>query len=269
VRVRTQVDAGCDICCAGWSVPWSHPSLLFLLLLLCCLAEADFNNENNNNNNNNNGNNQYNNNNNGNNQNYWYTYYMGPYCASDGKSIHLGLFTDDGCVVAAEDQSIYKSRTGVDLPYASQAIIPAGECMSCEDPEQKREYEQNQYNGNNNNNNGDNNNGNNNGNNGWYYDAEPSELCQESYERAVKCETNMNLAYPDTTGCTFINNYLGKLESASRSFTTTSGSGSATASVMAWLFGFTTIMFGAYAYFLYRKIKRGAVSLAGQGGAMA
>ena len=228
------------------------------------------NNNNNNNNNNGNNNNQNNYNNNGNyDAALWYEYFMGPYCASDGKSIKLGLYYDDGCTIAADnDAEIFYKRTGMEMPYSKSAIIPHGECLSCEDQEQAREnaYQQNQ-NGNNNNNQNNNNQNNNNGN--WYYDMEPSELCANSYERAARCETGMNVAYPDTTGCTFINTYLPKLESASRSFTKISGASSGPAKAFAWIFGITTVLFGAYAYFLYRKIKRGAVNLSSQEGAMA
>ena len=80
----------------------------------------------------------------------------------------------------------------------------------------------------------------------------------------------MSVAYPDTTGCTFINEYLPKLEGASKSFMKTSGDSSGKAAIVfAWMFGLTTVLFGAYAYFLYRKIKRGAVNLSSQDGAMA
>lgn len=231
------------------------------------------NDNNNNNQNGNNNNNQNNNQYNYNNQDaaYYYDYFMAPYCASDGKSIKMRMYYDDGCTIPAENGAdIFYKRTGMEMPYSSASIIPHGECMSCEDPEQAREaaqngYQQNQYNGNN----GNNNNANNNGN--WYYDAEPSQLCQESYERAARCETNMNVAYPDTTGCDFINTYLPKLESASRSFSRVSAGGSAggPARAFAWIFGITTVLFGAYAYFLYRKIKRGAVNLSSQEGSMA
>ena len=221
-------------------------------------TEVQFNNNNNNNNNNQNNNNQ----NNYNDAAYWYEYFMGPYCASDGKSILMRLYYDDGCTIVAKDNSVFYKRTGMEMPYESSSIVPHGECFSCEDPEQAREAEQQNYQ--------QNNNGNNNNNGNWYYDAEPSQLCQESYERAARCETGMNVAYPDETGCTFINSYLPKLEGASKSFMKTTGSSSSkTAVVFAWLFGLSTVLFGAYAYFLYRKIKRGAVNLSSQDGALA
>ena len=48
-------------------------------------------------------------------------------------------------------------------------------------------------------------NGGNNNNNGNNKDAKSSQLCEDSYDSAVKCETNLtNLAYPDTSGCSYI-----------------------------------------------------------------
>lgn len=232
------------------------------------------NNNGNNNNNNGNNNNQYNQNN-YNDAAYWYEYFMAPYCASDGKSIKLRLYYDDGCTIPAENsESVFYKRTGMTMPYSDEPIIPHNECMTCQDQEQMREYEQeqmqNQYNNNGNNNNNYNQNQQNQYNNGnFYYDVEPSELCQNSYERAVRCESGMNIAYPDESGCDFIKTYLPKMDGASRSFSSSISSSGGPAKAFAWIFGITTVLFGAYAYFLYRKIKRGAVNLSSQDGAMA
>lgn len=72
---------------------------------------------------------------------------------------------------------------------------------------------------------------------------------------------------PDTSGCEFIDNILPRLESASLAITT--GRRSGTGNAFAWLFALTTLLFGAYSYFLYRKIKRGSVTLSSQDGSMA
>jgi len=205
--------------------------------------------------------NQYNNNQNGQNNgqnNYNYQnnngemeLFVGPYCASDGKSIHLGLFYNEGCSNKA-DLSLYeKANWGQSLPYSAknQPIIRHGEWISCEQvDENQNQYQnnQNQYN-----------------NNNWN-DREAIELCQQSYEQAAKCETGMDHYYADTSGCEFIKTTLPRLHAAA------SGgmSGGSTSSALAWLFGTTTALFGAYAYFLYRKIKRGSVTLASQDGVM-
>ena len=79
---------------------------------------------------------------------------------------------------------------------------------------------------------------------------------------AVKCEAGMDVNYKDTSGCEYIKNILPRLTSASRTSSVVGGgsSGGTAAVAFAWIFAATTILFGAYAYFLYRKIKRGAVT---------
>mmetsp|Transcript_9948 Transcript_9948/g.21688 ORF Transcript_9948/g.21688 Transcript_9948/m.21688 type:complete len:409 (+) Transcript_9948:80-1306(+) len=233
-------------------------------------AEMEAANDNNQNGNYNRYNNYQNNQNNGNNNNgnnWAYNseypnwdgeYKIGPYCASDGKSIYLGTFYDDECTVpASKGYEAYKSMNyGQSLPYASESIMPTNACVDCVDKEAM--YENNQ-NGNYNNYNG----------NQWN-NMEPREFCQQAYEGAAKCEVSGgSWYYPTTTGCDFINKYLPILSSTTP-FSISSGGSSSSAVVFAWIFAITTILFGAYAYFLYRKIKRGASGLASQeGGAMA
>ena len=86
------------------------------------------------------------------NQNQYYEqnapqYYIGPYCAEQGGSIHLGLFYDDTCTTFADNKGgsyTFKTLTGQDLPYGSKSIITS-DCLSCQN--------NNQNNNNNNNNN--------------------------------------------------------------------------------------------------------------------
>jgi len=208
------------------------------------------------NNNNNNNQNQYNQNQNGNQYNYnangyYGQYFIGPYCsAKDSKSIFLGVFYDESCVNQASTDVYGQKNYGATLPFSSEPIVTLDDCMSCKDVEQ----------GNNNNNNGGNNNG--------YYYAEPNEFCAQTYEMSARCEKNMDIMYPDTSGCDYINNFLPRIQTASRSISTASTGGTA-GKALAWVFAATTVIFGAYAYFLYRKIKRGTVNLASQDGSMA
>jgi hypothetical protein len=206
-------------------------------------------NGNNNNNNNNNGQNYYNN------QNGFYgVYYVAPYCATDGASIHLGVFYDQQCMNKAEDSVYGDKNYGATLPYSSgvKSLVIANDCIACLDTQ-----------------NDDNNNNNNNNNNNGNYEI--TELCENTYMESAKCETNMGLQYPDTSGCSFINDILPRMEKSlstnSKAKTSSGGGGAATA--FAWVFGISTVLFGAYAYFLYRKIKRGSVNLSSQEGAMA
>eukprot|EP00542_Grammatophora_oceanica_P020919 CAMPEP_0194027736 /NCGR_PEP_ID=MMETSP0009_2-20130614/1818_1 /TAXON_ID=210454 /ORGANISM="Grammatophora oceanica, Strain CCMP 410" /LENGTH=394 /DNA_ID=CAMNT_0038666893 /DNA_START=53 /DNA_END=1237 /DNA_ORIENTATION=- len=198
--------------------------------------------EGNNNNNNNNNNWNYNNGDGA----YYGELFVGPMCSSNGKSILLAAFYDEACSVPA-DSGIYESQNyGASLPYSTESLIKP-DCISCE------QVDQDQNNNNNNNNNGNNNNNNNNG------DVELKELCEQTYELAGRCESNLNIAYPDETGCNYINNILPKMEGATKSLS--SGSGGKAAVVCAWVFGILTAILGVYAFLLYRRLKRSKVAL--------
>eukprot|EP00980_Cylindrotheca_fusiformis_P004048 scaffold880_cov132-Cylindrotheca_fusiformis.AAC.44 len=69
------------------------------------------------------------------NQNNNVEYFIGPYCAEQGGSIHLGLFLDDACTSFADNKGgsyTYKAFTGESLPYSSQSII-TNDCLSCQE----------------------------------------------------------------------------------------------------------------------------------------
>jgi len=186
------------------------------------------------------------NNNNNNNNGNAVVYYVGPTCSEkDGKSIFMAVFTDQGCSAKAED-GIYESMTyGSTLPYSTEPIVQS-ECTSCTKQ--------------------DDNNNNNNNNNGNY---EISELCENSYQSATRCEEGLDLGqyfYPDNSGCTYIKTILPKIEKATRSSSTSASSskseGKGAAVTFAVLFAFTSVILGAYSFFLYRKIHRAKVNLA-------
>lgn len=222
-------------------------------MLLLCFSELEGGNDNGGNNGN------YNYNNNGDAANYYQQYFVGAYCSpKDGKSIHLGLFHDAGCSSRASNGAdIYAARNyGAELPFYSESMVKS-ECISCQQVD---------------NDNNNNNNGNNNGN----YNYETIELCEQSYEQAARCETNLSpnsqYFYPDTSGCTYINTILPRLESATTSVhkKISSGSdGNGPARTFAVLFAISTIILGAYSFFLYRKIHRAKVNLSQSEGAMA
>jgi hypothetical protein len=112
---------------------------------------------------------------------------------------------------------------------------------------------------------------NNNNNNNY----ETSELCETTYEAAARCETNLatpsgyssSYWYPDTSGCTYINNVLPKMVVASRASSSGSGGGAATG--FAVIFGMSSVVLGAYSFFLYRKIHRAKVNLQHTDGSLA
>lgn len=97
-------------------------------------------------------------------------YYVGPYCAEQGGSIYLGLFSDDACTEFLDEQggaSTYKTLSGESLPYASTSIVGM-ECVSC--------LEQKDANGNDDANQDEDN---------------VSEQCEEVYQAAGKCESSL------------------------------------------------------------------------------
>jgi len=105
------------------------------------------------------------------------TYYIGLYCADQGGYIYLGMFTDDKCTNFADKnagRTTYKSLTrGQELPYSDYSMIRS-DCVSCEEQEY-RDGNQND-------------------------DAEDeisvSNACEEVYQSAGKCETEMDDSGP-------------------------------------------------------------------------
>ena len=185
-------------------------------------------------------------------------YRVGAYCADDGKSINLGVFYDEDCSLRAPNSVYSKLNYGQSLPFSSESIVPSSTCLSCIDQEKQAE----------NNNDRDNNQNGNANENNWY-NMEPREFCVQAYTDSTKCENENNgfIYYTQDSGCYFINKYLPNLPSKSAARI----AGGAKASlVFAWVFAISTLLFGSYAYFLYRKIKRGGAGLISQqGGALA
>eukprot|EP00525_Craspedostauros_australis_P003505 CAMPEP_0198112830 /NCGR_PEP_ID=MMETSP1442-20131203/4618_1 /TAXON_ID= /ORGANISM="Craspedostauros australis, Strain CCMP3328" /LENGTH=419 /DNA_ID=CAMNT_0043769745 /DNA_START=32 /DNA_END=1291 /DNA_ORIENTATION=- len=236
----------------------------------CAEVEAQ-----NNNNNNNNYNYNYNQNNN-NNVNPYAQYFVGAYCnMDDGHSINIGVFQDAGCISPAPSNTYEALTYGQTLPFENESII-SSDCIACKRVDQDQNQNQNDNN-NNYNYNYNNNNGNNNNNNNQDQNYEVNEICQQSYEQAARCESGLDNVggyfYPDTSGCEYINNILPKLERASRQISSRSiggaGDGKGVAIGFAVLFAMSTIVLGAYSFFLYRKISRAKTGLAASDGVSA
>lgn len=106
-------------------------------------------------------------------------YYLGPYCSNDGKSIYLGLFSDDGCSEFANcGNSCFQSKYGYNLPYAEESVVSKN-CLSC-----SYNYFSQQYDGSS--------------------DYGASDGCKEIYSNAGKCETRMSISYPNDSACKYI-----------------------------------------------------------------
>lgn len=113
-------------------------------------------------------------------------YFVGPYCSEQGGSINLGMFTDESCSVPIEDETYgaytFKTWTGFSLPYAEKSII-GSECNSCLMVDENED-----------------------GNNGDDQEVELTEVCQQAYMNAGKCEINMGSGprYPNDNACNYI-----------------------------------------------------------------
>jgi hypothetical protein len=161
-------------------------------------------------------------------------YYMGPYCAEQGGSIYLGLFTDDSCTTFADDyggKEAYYTLTGQELPYGATNMITM-DCYSCMEAEA-----QYNYNGNDND------------------DADNvSEMCEQIYSQAGKCESalQVNGLYPNYAACSYIQ---GIQVIRKNGIIVRSGSkANKTASIFIGIFVVAFVLLSAYVYYLKTKL---------------
>ena len=104
-------------------------------------------------------------------------------------------------------------------------------------------------------------------NNNYNYEQnapETLEMCEELYQVSGRCETNLNIGYPDTSACEFISTILPKLEGASKNLGLYSGIKNSNATVpivCAWTFGVLSLALGVYSFLLYRRLRRTKVAL--------
>jgi hypothetical protein len=141
-------------------------------------------------------------------------YYVGPKCSSNHQKINLGVFTDEYCTQEYDD-GIFATTYGITLPYSSENIV-SEYCISCSSQNAN--------------------------NDGSYEDAELTEICDEQYQNAAKCETRLSgtVAYPDTDACEYIN----KIKLYEVGYKPTSKT---TAVVFATILGLGTVGLAAYA----------------------
>ena len=168
-------------------------------------------------------------------------YYMGPYCAAQGGSIYLGLFTDDSCTTFADDyggKEAYYSMTGRELPYGEQNMITM-DCYSCKEANAQYNY-----------------------NDDANQDADDvSELCEMVYSQAGKCESSLNVngVYPNYNACSYIQ---GIQVIRKNGIIVSAGSkANKTASIFIGIFVVAFVLLSAYVYYLKTKLDRATISL--------
>lgn len=148
-------------------------------------------------------------------------YYVGPYCADQGGEIRLGLFTDDTCTSFAQSQYPIQG-----LPYTSQSMVS----MSCT---QCGAY-----------------------NNGAYA---ISNFCSSIYEIAGKCESKMNIYYPNEAACSYIEGI--KIIREDGVIRTAATKKSKAASIAIGCFLTVAVLLAGYVYYLRTKLSRARINL--------
>ena len=108
--------------------------------------------------------------------------YIGPYCAEQGGSIYLGLFSDDTCTTFSScGETCFYNAMGFKLPYGGGESLVDTQCHSCSENYLEKEQ-------------------------GSYYadDDELRDFCKSIYDVSGKCEARMNTQYPNDSACTYI-----------------------------------------------------------------
>jgi len=168
------------------------------------------------------------------------TYYIGNYCADQGGKVYLGMFTDDTCTIFADKnagRTTYKKLTGGrELPFSDYSMVRK-DCISCVEkgnPEDEAQY-------------GGNEDG----------DIRLNEQCEEVYESAGKCETQMATSYmgPSTinnNACYFLEGI--KIMRSDGVIDTTFTRPNKVISFFIFLFAVSFVLLGAYIYYLRMKL---------------
>lgn len=161
-------------------------------------------------------------------ENNGYEYYVGPYCADQGGEIHLGVFTDETCTTYAQNgETTFYNMMGFDLPYSDDSLV-SSRCFAC---------------------------GQNNG-NGY----EINDFCGNIYDYSGKCETRMNIGYPNESSCSYIEGI--KIIREDGVIRTSTVKKSKAAAVCIGLFLTLAVLLAGYVYYLRTKLGRAQINLA-------
>jgi hypothetical protein len=182
----------------------------------------------------------YNNNNGGDNAEL--EFFIGPYCASQGGSVLLGVFTDETCTQFADSdggRDTFYGMTGMSLPYSDANIVDM-DCFPCKEPQEN----------------------NNDGNDNQDAD-EVNEFCEQMYEQSGKCEGNLpygTVYSPNTNACNYMEGI--KIVRKDGTVVTADAKANKTASIFIGLFVVAFVLLSAYVYYLKTKLDRASINLA-------
>lgn len=153
-------------------------------------------------------------------------YYLGPFCADQGGEIHLGLFTDETCSTFAQYGSeLFYQSMGYELPYSDTSLVST-RCLTCVNSN----------------------------------DGSASQQCGYVYSLSGKCETRMEIDYPNESSCSYIEGI--KIVRADGVIRTSSTRKSKAAAVAIGLFMTLAVLLAAYVYYLRTKLARAQINLA-------
>ncbi|GAX15364.1 hypothetical protein FisN_8Lh345 [Fistulifera solaris] len=163
------------------------------------------------------------------NNNYDQTlYYIGPYCADQGGEIRLGVFTDDTCTTFSQNgPDMFYNAMGYALPYSSSSLVST-KCLACSQTND----------------------------NGY---AQSREVCSNVYQVSGKCETRMNIDYPNESSCNYIEGV--KVIRNDGVIRTSSRGKSKAAAVAIGLFTTLSVLLAGYVYYLRTKLSRAQINL--------
>jgi len=164
-------------------------------------------------------------------------YYIGTYCASQGGSVVLGMFTDDACTNFADyngGRTTFYSLEGESLPYSDTSIID-DECYTCQDMGEANQY--------------------------GYQEVDVKEACTNVYNIAGKCETGLSgyNSYPNENACQYISGI--EITSANGIINSGAGSSNKVADAFIGIFACSFVLLGSYVYYLKTKLDRGKINL--------
>lgn len=162
-------------------------------------------------------------------------YYIGPYCSDNGGGIVLGMFTDEDCTNFADNYggtSTFKTMTGKSLPYSSESIVGT-KCYGCT-AEQDGDDDA--------------------------ADEEVSEVCENLYENAGKCETKMTDRYNlNENACTYMEGV--KVVNKNNVIIGGATTSNKVASAFIGIFAVSFVLLGSYVYYLKTKLDRGSINI--------
>eukprot|EP00553_Chaetoceros_curvisetus_P005292 CAMPEP_0204619058 /NCGR_PEP_ID=MMETSP0717-20131115/5523_1 /ASSEMBLY_ACC=CAM_ASM_000666 /TAXON_ID=230516 /ORGANISM="Chaetoceros curvisetus" /LENGTH=177 /DNA_ID=CAMNT_0051632949 /DNA_START=1 /DNA_END=534 /DNA_ORIENTATION=+ len=159
----------------------------------------------------------------------------------------MKIYSDASCTVAAAENTYEKFHYGYPLPYSQKSIVDSTP-VSCANDD------------------GDNDNNNNNYANNYYkwkngyyknavYYQEPSELCEDLYDRSAKCEKNLkykNSYSRDEGACEYIEKILPALENVYKN----NGGAGSTVMLVAVILGITSFIGCIAASYFRREVDR-------------